>query len=186
MPYRLVLTILLVSVATLATLSTRTPADVVLTGGAVYTMNSLQPEARAVAVQAGRIVAVGDEAEVAGLIGPETVVYDLEGRMVLPGMMQGETRGLAPLSFIEEGVTLPDGKAPSLDQMLVGCTLHAAKKVGRERDLGTIDVGKLADLIVLEKDLYRVPLDQIEEVPVRLSLIDGVEAWRDPNFTPRP
>ncbi len=61
-------------------------ADLVLRGGAVYTM---QPEAQwseAVAVRDGRIVFVGPDALVERWIGPGTRVERIPGRMVLPGL----------------------------------------------------------------------------------------------------
>ena len=61
------------------------PADLVLTGGAVYTVDAARPWAQAVAVKDGRIVAVGTDGSVADLIGPKTEVHDLDGRMLLPG-----------------------------------------------------------------------------------------------------
>ena len=61
------------------------PADLVLTGGDVYTVDTARRWADAVAVREGRILAVGTASEIAGLAGPRTRVVELEGRMVLPG-----------------------------------------------------------------------------------------------------
>jgi len=59
-------------------------ADLVFTGGPVFTANTVRSHSDAVAVAAGRIVAVGGD-EVRDLIGPSTEVVDLGGRMLLPG-----------------------------------------------------------------------------------------------------
>jgi len=61
------------------------PADVVFTGGAVYTVDPARSWAQAVAVRGGRVVAVGADDSVSGLMGPTTEVHDLRGRMLLPG-----------------------------------------------------------------------------------------------------
>ena len=61
------------------------PADLVLTGGAVYTMDAARSWAQAVAVRGGRIVYVGSDAGVRPWVGPATRVVPLGGRMVLPG-----------------------------------------------------------------------------------------------------
>lgn len=66
-------------------MSDDTPADVVLTGGTVYTVDAARRRVEAVAVRGGRIVAVGTDTEVRELIGPRTEVVDLAGRMLLPG-----------------------------------------------------------------------------------------------------
>jgi len=76
-------------------------ADLVLTGGAVYTVDAARRWAEAIAVRAGRIASVGTAREVAGLVGPRTRVLELEGRMVLPGFQDAHlhpsTGGLAQL-----------------------------------------------------------------------------------------
>ncbi len=65
-------------------------ADVVLTGGRVLTMAaSAGPPARAeaVAVRDGRIVAVGTSEDVGAHVGPDTQLVDLDGRCLLPGLI---------------------------------------------------------------------------------------------------
>ncbi|MBW9095698.1 amidohydrolase family protein [Microbacterium jejuense] len=59
-------------------------ADLVFTGGPVFTANTVRSRATSVAVTGGRIVAVGGD-DVRELIGPSTEVVDLAGRMLLPG-----------------------------------------------------------------------------------------------------
>ena len=61
------------------------PADRVFVGGKVYTVDANRSRAEAVAVRGGRIVAVGSDAEVRRLTGPDTEVTDLRGAFVLPG-----------------------------------------------------------------------------------------------------
>jgi len=61
------------------------PADLVLTGGAVYTVDAARTWAQAVAIRGGRIAAVGTDAEMRPHVGPRTEVVNLRGRMVLPG-----------------------------------------------------------------------------------------------------
>ncbi|MDX3800167.1 amidohydrolase [Streptomyces sp. AK04-3B] len=60
------------------------PADLVLTGGPVHTVDPARSRATAVAVHGGMITAVGHD-EVHALIGPDTEVVDLAGRLLLPG-----------------------------------------------------------------------------------------------------
>ncbi len=65
------------------------PADLVLTGGKVVTVDADQPEATALASSGEIIVAVGSEQQIAAFIGPETRVIDLDGRLVVPGFIDG-------------------------------------------------------------------------------------------------
>jgi len=55
--------------------------------GTVITVNPEQPRAQAVAVRDGRILAVGDNAEVAAKAGAKATVRDLEGATLLPGFI---------------------------------------------------------------------------------------------------
>jgi predicted amidohydrolase YtcJ len=59
--------------------------------GRVWTGDSAQPWAQAVAVERDWIVAVGDSGTIAGRVGPKTRVLGGAGSMVLPGFMDGHT-----------------------------------------------------------------------------------------------
>ncbi len=62
------------------------PADMVLRNGAIYTVDAARSWADAIAVRDGRIVYVGSNTGLGALVGANTQVHDLRGRMVLPGM----------------------------------------------------------------------------------------------------
>jgi predicted amidohydrolase YtcJ len=66
---------------------TPTPADLVV-HGTVLTVDDKRPTAEALAVTAGRIVAVGDRAELADLIGPDTEIVELGDACVMPGFVE--------------------------------------------------------------------------------------------------
>lgn len=63
------------------------PADMVLRGGKVITVDAADSLAQAVAVKNGLIQAVGTDEEVAALIGPQTRVVELAGRALTPGLI---------------------------------------------------------------------------------------------------
>ena len=65
------------------------PADLVLRNGKVVTIDESRPEANAVAVRGGTIVAVGSNEEIEAYVGPETEVLDLAGRLAIPGFIEG-------------------------------------------------------------------------------------------------
>ena len=64
-----------------------TSPDLILTGGRVYTGNPEHPWAEAIAVAGGRILAVGQTEDVAALAAPHTVVRELDGGCVMPGLI---------------------------------------------------------------------------------------------------
>ncbi|HEX6131746.1 MAG TPA: amidohydrolase [Actinomycetota bacterium] len=71
------------------------PADLLLVNGAVYTVDAARRWAQAVAVRAGRIVAVGSDDDVAALRGAASEVVDLAGRMVVPGFQDAHVHPVA-------------------------------------------------------------------------------------------
>ena len=82
-------------------MSTSDPADLVLLGGRIATMNAARSWASAVAVAEGRITAVGPDAAIRPRIGPSTRVIELRGRTVVPGFQDAHVHpihgGLAML-----------------------------------------------------------------------------------------
>lgn len=64
-------------------------ADLVLRGGRVVTVDDQRPEAESVAILGAKILAVGSDQEIEPLIGPNTQVIELSGRLVLPGFIEG-------------------------------------------------------------------------------------------------
>ena len=71
------------------------PADLLLRGGAVYTVDAARSWATAVGVRSGRIVYVGTDSVPEWLIGGGTEIVELAGRMVLPGFQDGHVHLLA-------------------------------------------------------------------------------------------
>ncbi len=61
------------------------PADTVLLNAKIYTVNSRQPWAEALAIRGDKIVAVGSAKQIAAYRGPSTRVIDAKNHLVLPG-----------------------------------------------------------------------------------------------------
>ena len=70
-------------------------ADTVIRRANVITVDPARPRASALAIANGRFVAVGDDGDVAGLIGPGTATLDLGGKTVLPGFVDAHIHVLS-------------------------------------------------------------------------------------------
>jgi predicted amidohydrolase YtcJ len=70
------------------------PADLVLVNGRVVTVDESRPDAQAVAIVGDRIAAVGSDRAIRRQIGPDTRVIDLEGRLAVPGFIDGHAHFL--------------------------------------------------------------------------------------------
>ncbi|HEY3078384.1 MAG TPA: amidohydrolase [Chloroflexota bacterium] len=82
-------------------------ASLVLRGGVIHTLEGARPRASALAAIGEEIVALGDEGDVAGLIGPGTEVFDLGGRTAIPGLIDAHVH-LLWLGFALGQVDLRD------------------------------------------------------------------------------
>jgi predicted amidohydrolase YtcJ len=64
-------------------------ADLVLTGGKIATVSEGTPYAEAIAIKADTILALGTTREISDLIGPDTETIELNGRLAIPGFIEG-------------------------------------------------------------------------------------------------
>ncbi|HEX6769479.1 MAG TPA: amidohydrolase, partial [Candidatus Binatia bacterium] len=96
-------------------LAIRNPADLVLRGGKILTVDGAFSIKQAVAIRDGLLVAVGSDGEIRDYIGPQTRVIDLAGRTVIPGLIDSHIHAtVAGLSWDtelhwEQNRTLADG-----------------------------------------------------------------------------
>jgi predicted amidohydrolase YtcJ len=92
--------------------------DYVYTNGKVYTADDDNPWAEAVAVRGSDIVYVGDTAGIDAYIGPNTTVDNLDGKVLLPGMISTHDHATAFMPF-RAGLVMPNNGDPKwmLDQL---------------------------------------------------------------------
>ncbi|HEY8410159.1 MAG TPA: amidohydrolase [Pyrinomonadaceae bacterium] len=97
---------------------------------------------------------------------------------------------LNPLLTVYAAVTRRtiDGKNPkgwvpeqkiSLEETLRAYTVGSAYAEFQENVKGTITVGKLADLVLLSRDIFKIDPNEIEKVKVVLTMVDGRVVYED-------
>jgi predicted amidohydrolase YtcJ len=64
------------------------PADSIFLGSNIVTVNPAQPEAEALALKDGKILALGKVSELEKFKGPQTQIIDLKGKALLPGFIE--------------------------------------------------------------------------------------------------
>ena len=91
-------------------------ADTIYMGGPIITINDDQPTAEAVAVRDGLIVAVGSVTDMGDFQGQGTVVYDLNGRAMLPGFVDSHGHaGMGGLQALSANLLAPpDGEVTDM------------------------------------------------------------------------
>lgn len=66
----------------------------------------------------------------------------------------------------------------TLKEALMAYTLGSAYSHNREDELGTLEVGKLADITVIDKNLFDIPVDDIKECKAVLTMVDGEVVYK--------
>jgi predicted amidohydrolase YtcJ len=110
--------LLLLAAPALAAEQASGPADRVYLNGVVFTADARSSTASALAIRDGRILYVGSDAALARYIGPLTVKVDLQGRFLMPGLIDGH------MHPVEAGGTL------------LKCNLHYASLTVAEMQQG--------------------------------------------------
>ncbi len=64
-------------------------ADLIISGGNIYTVNDQQPTVEAVAIKDEKIIFAGSEAEARKFISDDTEILDLQGKTMTPGFIEG-------------------------------------------------------------------------------------------------
>jgi predicted amidohydrolase YtcJ len=99
-----------------------------------------------------------------------------------------------PLEHIESGSTrqlagepdsevFPDiSERLTLPQLIAAYTINGAYQLGLEREVGSLTVGKRADLVILKDNLFEIPLHNIGSVNIELTMMDGRVTHKDASF----
>ena len=147
------------------------PADLVFVNGDVYTVDAARTWAQAVAVRAGRIVAVGTDEAVGDLIGAVTEVIDLRGKMLLPGFQDAHVH---PVSSGLEMLRCDLNDVPALNGYLRAIGDYAVANPSEPWILGGgWAMDEFPGGCPVKEDLDRIVPDR----PVFLSSRDGHSSW---------
>jgi predicted amidohydrolase YtcJ len=100
--------------------------------------------------------------------------------------------GMSPILHIEMGHTRQNPGEPDapvqpreserldIDTLIRGYTIHAAYQLHMEDEIGSLTVGKKADLVVLDKNLFEVETYQIHKTRVLMTVMDGDVVYEAP------
>ncbi|MGI9402707.1 MAG: amidohydrolase [Rhizobiaceae bacterium] len=145
--------------------------DFALINGNIHTMDESGTVAEAIAIEGDEIVYVGDASGLANFIGIGTEVIDLEGKMVLPGFVEGHIHPTAG-ALIMRGVDLQtDDKQEILDRL--------RKYAEANPDLPVVHGYGVRTHIWLDDGFPTADmLDEIDaDRPIFLWAVNGHAAW---------
>ena len=70
----------------------------------------------------------------------------------------------------------------TLEQAIQGYTMGGAFAARREKTEGSIEVGKLADVIIISQDLFKIAPNQIGKTKVLMTMVGGKIVYQDPSW----
>lgn len=77
-----------------------------------------------------------------------------------------------------EGDVLGESQKISLEQAIELFTANAARQLGERDRLGTIERGMLADLVVVDRNPFEIPITEVHETGVLMTFIEGELVYR--------
>ena len=89
-----------------------------------------------------------------------------------------DTIASAVLRTTLSGDVIGGDQALSVDEAVRACTVDAAASYFADDRLGTLEVGKLADVVVLDAELFATPTAAIADVAVDMTVVGGAVAYR--------
>lgn len=168
---------LLLPIVSLAT-QTERGADMLFVNGVVYTVDEKDSIAQALAVQDGEIVFVGSNEEAAAWQGTKTQLVDLEGRFMMPGIIDSHIHSIMPsfFDFSLLGIT-------TLEETLTAIEAYVEANPDKKAYNG---FGYMTSLFVdeeAEKGPRKEWLDVIcPDKPLGILSFDGHAMWANSQF----
>ncbi|SIR95451.1 hypothetical protein SAMN05878276_1138 [Aquipseudomonas alcaligenes] len=111
---------------------------------------------------------------------PMRALYDSGARVTLSS--DWDVNPLSPLGIMQNALGLGSRGLPNLEAAIRAYTLDAAYTLRQEESTGSLEVGKQADLLVLDRDIFKLPPAQISQARVLWTLLGGEEVYRAAGF----
>ena len=80
--------------------------------------------------------------------------------------------------WTNEGPPLMESEAVDLQTMIEAYTINGAYLMKLEDEQGSIEAGKRADLVVLDRNLFEIPAENISDASVLMTLFAGEVVYR--------
>jgi predicted amidohydrolase YtcJ len=92
------------------------------------------------------------------------------------------TRTNAPTADPKFRGRLSEDPGLSREAVLRAITLNAAYELHQEQETGSLELGKFADLIVLDQDFFEIPAEQIATIKVLQTVVGGRVVYQAETF----
>lgn len=107
--------------------------------------------------------------------------YEANARLTLSS--DWDVSELNPFIGIQNAVTRTPQELPTVEAAIKAYTINAAYVMRQEDKTGSLEVGKFADLIIIDRDIFEVAKTQIRNTNVLLTMLGGKEVFVAPDFS---
>ncbi len=111
---------------------------------------------------------------------PLKSIYDTGATVTLSSDFDVSTPN--PFAGMQHALTRGKESLPSLESVIEAYTINPAYVLRQEERVGTLEAGKRADLIVIDRNLFEIDIEEISHTKVLMTLMDGSEVFRAVNF----
>lgn len=114
-------------------------------------------------IDAGARISTGSDFAASGFLSTYKILPQIEGLITRKQYNMDNAEQLEPAEY-----------AITLAEAIQAATINGAYQLHNEDSFGSIEVGKLADFVILEKNLFDVNPEKISEVKVYATMMDGI------------
>ena len=108
-----------------------------------------------------------------------TIAFGTDFPVVYYNQFPGIYASIARKNYDGTTAGVDNGEVMTLPQALKANTICSAYVYGRDDELGSLEAGKLADIIVIDRNLFDVPVDDINDTKVILTMMDGKITYQE-------
>ena len=106
---------------------------------------------------------------------PLKSIYDANARINLSS--DWDVSSINPFVGMENAITRAPQNLPNMQEVVDAYTIHGAYTMRQENKTGSLEVGKYADLIWVDQDIFTIPHNQIGQTQVILTLLGGQSVY---------
>lgn len=166
---------LLMAAVSFASMEAMAAADLVLFNGKIFTADRAQPKVQALAVQDGKVLQVGSDAQIKALIASGTKVVDLGGKALMPGLIDSHSHAI--FGGLEMTSANMEDEVVDLDELEK--RLKAWRDDGKARHGDVLGVAGMSSAYWAQAEAFgqKFNVGEWAKVPVVFTGSDHHTAW---------
>lgn len=90
---------------------------------------------------------------------------------------------LPPLGTIQRAISRRSNGIRDIETAVAMSTIEPARALGHSDTTGTLEVGKFADFVVLDQDIFEIPTASIQQTNVLATFVGGSAVFWSPDFS---